>query len=212
MRVPGDAMPRPIRMHHQHPIDPCSDRRPAIYPARCGTRLAYPDPQLRPCTIDVLSNDRFKGGYTGGRSHGRRNRSGQRTGSVQNGRVVFNPASAGAHTPRYTVDGQYRKRYQFGLKMLRTPTTPSWTKTPTEGHRSLRQRFLHQLPPYSYSGPRILTCVTQSVHGGTVTIGASRVLYTDRAIGEPWLIARYVERHDREQIGRTVDERPINVF
>jgi uncharacterized secreted protein with C-terminal beta-propeller domain len=134
----------------------------------------YPDPQLRPYTIDVLSNDYFQAGYVGaGVLTGVEIVQGSGQVSIQNGRVVFDPASAGAHTLRYTVDGQYQGTVSVWIEnVARDDHAVVDENSHSNDIEVFGNDFYINYPPYSYAGPRILTGVTQSANGGTVTIGA----------------------------------------
>ncbi len=134
----------------------------------------YPDPQSRPYTIDVLANDYFHHGYTGAgmiTSVDVVDGSGQV--SVVNGRIVFDPTSAGAHTLRYTVDGQYQASVFVWIENVAHPDHAVVDENSGPQQIDvLANDFFINYPPYSYNGPRLITSVTQSQHGGVVTFAA----------------------------------------
>lgn len=146
-----------------------------------------PDPQSRPYTIDVLTNDNFHKGYTGAgvlTSVEVVNGGGQA--SIVNGRIVFDPASADDYTLRYTVDGQYQATVAVSVENVANPDSAVVDENSIAQQINVFANDFYRYFTnftYYYNGPRVITGVTQSQHGGTVTFAAnsSFVSYTPPA-------------------------------
>jgi Big-like domain-containing protein len=137
----------------------------------------YPEPSQRPYTIDVLKNDNFGHGYLGpGAITSAEVVDGTGLVTVRNdGKLLFNPASAGAYTIRYVVDGQYESSVFVWVVNVAFADQLVADENSSEQRIDVLMNdfYLNYYPDYySYQGPRIITGVTQSQHGGTVTIAA----------------------------------------
>jgi uncharacterized secreted protein with C-terminal beta-propeller domain len=135
----------------------------------------YPDaPQ--PYTLHVLSNDNFGRGYSGpGIITAAEVVSGDGQVSVQNGQtLLFDPATADSHSIRYTVDGKYETTVSVWIRNVVSPDSFAVDQNSAANRLDvLANDFqVSYYPYYFYPGPRLITGVTQSAHGGTVTIAA----------------------------------------
>jgi uncharacterized secreted protein with C-terminal beta-propeller domain len=138
-----------------------------------------PEPSLRPYTLHVLSNDHFNKGYAGpGVITAAEIVSGSGTVTIQNGSaLVFNPASADSHTIRYTVDGKYEttvsvwiRNVVYGDEFVVDQNSPATQLNVLVNDFYIQ--YIHNAP-YYYGGPRIITGISESEHGGVVTITAN---------------------------------------
>jgi hypothetical protein len=135
----------------------------------------YPDaPQ--PYSLHVLSNDHFERGYAGpGVITAVELVSGEGQVSIQNGQtLLFDPAAAGSHSIRYTVDGKYEATVSVWIRSVVDPDSFAVDQNSAANRLEVLANDFRPLyyPYYLYPGPKLITGVTQSVHGGTVTIAA----------------------------------------
>jgi uncharacterized secreted protein with C-terminal beta-propeller domain len=134
----------------------------------------YPDaPQ--PYLLHVLANDHFNRGYSGpGIITAAEVLDGNGQVSIQNGQtLLFDPATAGSHSIRYTVDGQYEATVSVWVRnVVNSDSFVVDQNSAATQFDVLVNDFYLQYPYYFYPGPKLITGVTQSVHGGTVTIAA----------------------------------------
>ncbi|HEX4416238.1 MAG TPA: Ig-like domain-containing protein, partial [Lacipirellulaceae bacterium] len=132
----------------------------------------YPDAEARPYTFNVLANDNFHQGYAGaGVLTSVELVGGGGQASIVNGQIVFDPTSAGTYTLRYTVDGQYQATLSVTVMSVANPDQAVVDENSVAQPISvLDNDFFNYL--YPYSGPRLITAVTQSQHGGAVTVAA----------------------------------------
>jgi hypothetical protein len=134
----------------------------------------YPDaPQ--PYSINVLDNDHFQRGYAGpGIVTAAEVLDGDGDVSIQSGRtLLFNPSAAGSHTIRYTVDGKYQATVSVWIRnVVFGDSFVADQNSSAQQFNVLSNDFYLSYPYYSYPGPRVITGVTQSASGGTVTIAA----------------------------------------
>ncbi len=135
----------------------------------------YPDaPQ--PYSLYVLANDNFGRGYTGpGMITAAEVLSGDGQVSIQNGQtLLFDPTTAGSHSIRYTVDGKYEATVSVWIRNV--VNSDSYVVDQNSAARQLdvfANDFSLNYPYYYfYPGPKLITGVSQSVHGGTVTVAA----------------------------------------
>ncbi len=140
-----------------------------------------PDPNHAPYTLDVLANDYFKNGYAGpGTITAVELLTGSGQVVIQNGaRLTFDAGAAGWHNIRYTVDGKYEATASVSIRNLPDPdqrvvdqNSPSINIDVLANDFDFELYYYH-CPAQNYPGPRIITGVTQSVHGGVVTIAAN---------------------------------------
>jgi Beta propeller domain/Bacterial Ig domain len=133
----------------------------------------YPD-AAQPYSIRVLENDHFGRGYAGpGIVTAVELVSGDGEVSIQDGRTLrFDPMAIGSHSIRYTVDDKYEttatvwiRNAVFGDNFVMDQNSPA-----QKFNVLLNDFYIY--PHYRYQGPKLITGVTQSVNGGTITIAA----------------------------------------
>ncbi|HJQ78772.1 MAG TPA: Ig-like domain-containing protein, partial [Lacipirellulaceae bacterium] len=135
----------------------------------------YPD-AAQPYSLHVLANDHFGRGYAGPAvitAVELISADGQV--SIQNGRtLLFDPATAGSHVIRYTVDGKYETTVSVWIhNVVNADSFVVDQNSATNRLDVLANDFqASYYPYYFYPGPKLITGVTQSAHGGTVTIAA----------------------------------------
>jgi uncharacterized secreted protein with C-terminal beta-propeller domain len=133
----------------------------------------YPEPSFRPYSIEVLANDHFGRGYTGpGLITAADIESGIGQVTIQSdGTLLLDPTRAGAYAIRYTVDGQYQATAYVSIQNVAFPDTAvvDQNSPPTQIGVLWNDFYTYR---YSYGGPRLITGVTQSQHGGVVTVAA----------------------------------------
>ncbi|MCH2130982.1 MAG: beta-propeller domain-containing protein, partial [Pirellulaceae bacterium] len=145
--------------------------------------IAYP--------IDVLENDHFDQGYLGpGVITSVELISGSGQASVTGGSMLmFTPAAAGSHSLRYTVDGQYETTVSVWIRehldpdqMVVDQNSPAQSLDPLVNDFDPDMYYV-QCKSQDYPGARLITGVTQSEHGGIVTVDADgfQVHYTPPA-------------------------------
>ncbi len=132
-------------------------------------------------TYSLLGNDHFRQGYSGeGKVTSVEMVRGEGTFTFEpDGHLSFTPTNQGGAAFRYTVDGQY--------EALQNVWIASQTKgdhyvvdqnSPEHAFRVLDNDF--KVYRHSYYGPRVVTGVSESAHGGVVTVATDgrSVLYT----------------------------------
>ncbi|MEX2315946.1 MAG: beta-propeller domain-containing protein [Pirellulales bacterium] len=145
-----------------------------------------PNPAHAPYAIAVLANDRLWSGYTGpGVITGATLIEGNGQVSIQDGaRLLFDPAGAGSHTIRYTVDGKYEATVIISVPNHADPDHLVVDQNSGSHGLDVLTNDFDPDPYYveckaqDYPGPRVITAVTQSQHGGTVTIAADGLSVT----------------------------------
>lgn len=133
-------------------------------------------------TYNVLANDHFDNGYTGpGLVTSVVLESGEGSFTyTANGLVTFTPSKSDAAVLRYTVDGQYEGLIRVST-VRQTRGDLLVAEQNSEGNAiNVVENDFPVSKYYSYVGPGLLTGVTQSEHGGVVTIDsdAETVVYT----------------------------------
>jgi uncharacterized secreted protein with C-terminal beta-propeller domain len=140
-----------------------------------------PDPAHGPYSLHVTNNDRFGSGYSGPKQiTSVEVVDGMGTATIgMNGRLQFTPQQAGQHTLRYTVDGKYVGT--VGVWIANHLSGDQYTVDENSLTRQLavmQNDFVPnyygntEFPPQNYQGPRLITGVGATQHGGTVTISA----------------------------------------
>lgn len=137
------------------------------------------DGQQDSFVIDVLANDFFHRGYTGPgviTAVEVVSESGQAT-IEGGGNVRFAPTRDGSHQLRYTVDGQYTATLNVTLRgQLNGDFEVVGQNSATQSFAVMGNDFKNThyayCPSYNYLGARVITGVTQSAEGGTVTLAA----------------------------------------
>ncbi|MGI9455637.1 MAG: Ig-like domain-containing protein, partial [Aeoliella sp.] len=141
-------------------------------------------------TLQVLENDYFNQGYLGpGEITGVEVTHGSGDVAIIGGSALrFSPDSDGYHVIRYTVDDQYEAEASVRLTgHLASDLLVVDQNSAAESHGVLGNDFqrvtTYHCPSSHYLGPRLITGVTQSVNGGTVTIAedGKSVSYTPPA-------------------------------
>lgn len=141
-----------------------------------------------PYSLNVLSNDYFQYGYAGpvvitsATVVG-----GDGEVSIENGQTLrFTPMTGGSHQLRYTVDGKYDTTVSVWFpNHLRADQFVVDQNSATQELDVLGNDFMPdssyvQFKSQDYTGPRLITSVTQSEYGGIVTVAADgqSVVYT----------------------------------
>ena len=150
-----------------------------------------PDPTHSAYPIAVLTNDHFDQGYPGPSViTGVELISGSGQVSVTGGSMLlFTPATAGSHRLRYTVDGQYDTTVSVWItdhldrdQMVVDQNSLAQELSPLVNDFDPDMYYV-QCKSQDYPGARLITGVTQSQHGGIVTVGNNglRVHYTPPA-------------------------------
>jgi len=150
-----------------------------------------PNPTHSAYPIVVLENDHFDQGYLGpGVITGVELISGSGQASVMGGSLLlFKPAAAGSHSLRYTVDGQYETTVSVWIRehldpdqMVVDQNSLAQAISPLVNDFDPDYYYL-QCKSQDYPGARRITGVTQSQHGGILTLGDDglRVHYTPPA-------------------------------
>ncbi|MCA9168675.1 MAG: beta-propeller domain-containing protein, partial [Planctomycetales bacterium] len=131
--------------------------------------------------LNVLANDNFKKGYLGAGvitaaevTRG----NGQVSVSATGTALVYQPSSSGNDLITYTVDGKYQTNASIYIYSLLY--ADQYTVNQNSAATSLNVlandfRNLDHFSCSSYSGPRRITAVSESVNGGTVSIAADGV-------------------------------------
>jgi len=135
-----------------------------------------PDPSLAAYALHVLGNDHFGVHYPG---------SGVITavGETANGGIAeiaangqwisFIPAEGGADSFTYTVDGKYQASVSVSFRSYLTSDSFVVDQNTAGELAPLENDFRHTPRGCSsYAGPRLITSVGASEHGGTVTVAA----------------------------------------
>ncbi|MEX2171752.1 MAG: beta-propeller domain-containing protein [Pirellulales bacterium] len=139
-----------------------------------------PDPAHGHYTLDVLGNDNFQFGYPGpGIITSVSVVAGSGSVSIQDGqRLLFEPGHAGSHSVRYTVDGQYEAYVSVWIANHLAPDRIVVDQNAEAQTVSVMANDFHPDPYYvefksqDYQGPRLITAVGASQHGGVITIAA----------------------------------------
>jgi uncharacterized secreted protein with C-terminal beta-propeller domain len=154
-----------------------ADVRVSVVPLAQPDYTQFYPHAAQPYSLNVLANDHFNRGYAGPAViTGVELVSGSGVVSIQNGRtLLFDPSAADSHIIRYTVDGKYESTVSVYIRnVVFADQVVVDQNSPARQVDVLANDFHLQYPTYSYPGPRIITGVTQSVHGGTVTIAADK--------------------------------------
>ncbi len=134
----------------------------------------YPDPPHGPYVLDVLANDLFRRGYAGpGKITSAELISGSGSVSIQNGSSLkLNATAASGYSIRYVVDGKYEATASVSIYNVayNDHFVVDENSSSTSFNVLSNDFYRHN---YWYSGPRQITGVTQSAHGGAVAIDAA---------------------------------------
>jgi len=150
-----------------------------VQPLAQGDSYRFAPDATRPYSLSVLQNDLFGLGYTGPQNITSVAVTGD-SGSAtigSGGRVLFTPSQAGWHTLTYTVDGKYEASASVWIaNHLSGDAFVVDENSPTTQLQVMQNDFLPrnygEFPPQDYQGPRRITGVSQTQHGGTATISA----------------------------------------
>jgi uncharacterized secreted protein with C-terminal beta-propeller domain len=141
------------------------------------------DPSASYYTLPVLNNDNFSKGYAGlGVITAISDVSGSGDVSIIDGRTLrFIPGPTGSITFKYIVDGKYEANASASIRnRLRNDSAVVDQNSAAQTISVLANDFSLEYPYNNpYLGPRVITGVTASQHGGTVAIGPNgqAVLY-----------------------------------
>ena len=132
------------------------------------------DPSASFYTLNVLNNDHFSQGYPGPAVITAVNDiTGSGAVSIVDGRTLrFVPGPTGSITFRYTVDNKYEASASASIRnRLRSDSAVVDQNSAPQTISVLSNDFYVEYFYGPYQGPRVITGVTPSQRGGTVTIG-----------------------------------------